>query len=72
MSRNDAPSEVLEADGRPTSLRGRIGLAFKRDPTKGLVVLLLALFGLSFLLAGVVVFWNDIVGLLIDFFGSLV
>lgn len=71
MSRDDRPPEVLDADGRPTSLRGRIRLAFRRDPTRGLVVVLLALFGLSFLVAGVVVFWSDIVGLLLDLLRSL-
>lgn len=72
MSRDDRPSEVLDADGRPRSLRGRIRLAFRRDPTRGLVILLLALFGLSFLVAGVVVFWSDIVGFVLGPFGSLV
>lgn len=58
-------AEVLDEENRPVSLAGRVRLAFRRDPTKGVVVLLLLLFGLSFLVAGVVVFWDDLVSSLV-------
>lgn len=62
---DDRRTEVLDEDGRPLSFAGRVRLAFRRDPTKGVVVLLLLLFGAAFLIAGVVVFWNDVVSLLL-------
>lgn len=64
MSRDDDPGEVYDERGRPLSLGGRIRLAFRADPTKGAVVFLLLLFGVAFLLAGVVVFWSDILAFL--------
>lgn len=66
VSRPDGQrAEVLDEENRPMSLAGRVRLAFRRDPTKGVVVLLLLLFGLSFLVAGIVVFWDDMVSSLV-------
>lgn len=68
VSRPEESPEVLDADGRPTSLGGRIRLAFRADPTKGLVVLVLFLLGLSFLVAGIAVFWEELLNLVLDLF----
>lgn len=65
---DDRRAEVLDENGQPLSMAGRVRLAFRRDPTKGAVVLLLLLFGVTFLVAGVVVFWNEIVSLFLNLF----
>lgn len=59
---------MVDEEEQPLSVADRIRLAFRRDPTKGVLVLLLLLFGVSFLVAGLVVFWNDIVSLLVGLF----
>lgn len=47
-------------DPRSLPFGSRLRLAFREDPTKGLVVLALFLFGLAFLVAFFVAFWPEI------------
>lgn len=47
-------------DRRPPTLGEQVRIAFREDPTKGLYVLLLFLLGFGFLVAGVVVFWDQL------------